>query len=129
MLIYPGRVGDGLALLDEAMVAIAADEVSPIFAGMIYCSLIEACQELSDFARAVTWTRALATWCDAQPGLVPFTGQCSVHKGQVLRLRGDYDGALAEFASAERRYAVGRPPAPGGRPGPHGARRCATDPR
>jgi hypothetical protein len=34
-----------------AMVGVAAGEVSPIFAGQIYCSMIEACQEISDFAR------------------------------------------------------------------------------
>ena len=114
MLIYSGRVSDGLALLDEAMVGVATDEVSPVFAGMVYCSLIEACQELSDYARAVSWTRALSIWCDAQPGLVPFTGQCSVHKGQVLRLHGEWDEALAEFATAERRYAASNPPSVAG---------------
>ena len=61
MLIYAGRVAEGLALLDEAMVGLAAEEVSPVFAGLVYCALIEACQELSDFARAAAWTRALAT--------------------------------------------------------------------
>ena len=114
MLIYSGRVSDGLALLDEAMVGLAADEVSPVFAGLVYCALIEACQELSDFARAVSWTRALATWCDAQPGLVPFTGQCSVHKGQVLRLHGEWEAALAEFATAEQRYSASSPPSAAG---------------
>ena len=114
MLLYSGRVPDGLALLDEAMVGLAADEVSPVFAGLVYCALIEACQELSDFARAVSWTRALATWCDAQPGLVPFTGQCSVHKGQVLRLHGEWEAALAEFATAEQRYSASSPPSAAG---------------
>ena len=52
MMIYSGRVPEGLALLDEAMVGISAGEVSPIIAGKVYCSLIEACQELSDFSRA-----------------------------------------------------------------------------
>ena len=40
--MYSGRVPEGLALLDEAMVGIATGEVSPIFAGEIYCSMIEA---------------------------------------------------------------------------------------
>jgi len=91
-------------LLDEAMVGISAGEVSPIFAGNVYCSMIEACQELSDFSRAASWTIALTKWCDAQPGLVPYTGQCSLHRGQIMRLRGAYDEALAEFALAQRRY-------------------------
>jgi DNA-binding CsgD family transcriptional regulator len=104
IMIYSGRVREGLALLDEAMIGVSAGEVSPIFAGMVYCSMIEACQELSDFARAASWTSALTRWCDTQPGLVPFTGQCSLHRGQIMRLRGAYDEALAEFALAQRRY-------------------------
>jgi ATP/maltotriose-dependent transcriptional regulator MalT len=104
LMIYAGRVPEGLALLDEAMIGISAGEVSPIIAGMVYCSMIEACQEVSDFSRAASWTSALTRWCEAQPGLVPYTGQCSLHRGQIMRLRGAYDEALAEFALAQRRY-------------------------
>jgi ATP/maltotriose-dependent transcriptional regulator MalT len=104
VVIWVGRVPEGLALLDEAMVGVAAGEVSPIVAGSVYCSMIEACQELSDFSRAASWTIALTKWCDAQPGLVPFTGQCSLHRGQIMRLRGAYNEALGEFALAQRRY-------------------------
>ena len=75
LLLYGGRVPEGLALLDESMVGVAAGEVSTIFAGNIYCSMIEACQEIADFDRAARWTAALTTWCAEQPGLVPFTGQ------------------------------------------------------
>src|SRR5680860_545550 len=78
--IYSGRVADGLRVLDEAMVGVLTGEVSPVFSGLVYCSAIEACQEVSDFGRAGEWTHALNTWCDAQPGLVAFTGQCAVHR-------------------------------------------------
>jgi ATP/maltotriose-dependent transcriptional regulator MalT len=88
------------------MVGISAGEVSPIIAGMVYCSMIEACQEISDFSRAASWTSALTRWCEAQPGLVPYTGQCSLHRGQIMRLRGAYDDALAEFSLAQQRYQV-----------------------
>jgi ATP/maltotriose-dependent transcriptional regulator MalT len=114
VLIYLGRVPEGLALLDEAMVGLTAGEVSPIIAGLVYCSVIEACQELSDYGRASSWTRALARWCDDQPGVVPFTGQCALHKGQILRLTGAYDDALSEFSVALRRYELWGTPAPAG---------------
>lgn len=104
--IYGGEVADGLRLLDEAMVAVLAGEVSPIFSGVIYCSAIEACQEISDLGRAGEWTHALTTWCDAQPGLVAFTGQCAVHRGQLMRLHGAYDDAVAELQRAAERYAA-----------------------
>ena len=105
LLMYAGRVREGLALLDEAMVGIAAGEVSPIIAGLTYCSMIEACQEVSDLERASEWTSALSRWCDLQPGLITFTGQCAVHRGQIMRSRGAFSEALQEFEFAQRRYA------------------------
>jgi DNA-binding CsgD family transcriptional regulator len=104
LLLHEGRVAEGMAMLDEAMVSLAAGEISPVFAGDIYCSMIEACQEIADFARAAEWTHALTTWCAAQPGLVPFTAQCAVHRGQIMLARGAYDEALDEFDRAVRRY-------------------------
>ena len=113
-LLYLGRVPEGVRMLDEAMVGVTTGEVSPIFAGHTYCSLIEACQEISDFDRVAQWTTALTTWCDAQVGLVPFTGQCAVHRGQVMRVRGAYEQAIAEFDGAAARYLAAGTPAPAG---------------
>jgi len=104
LLLYAGRVPDGLALLDESMVGVAAGEISTIFAGNIYCSMIETCQEIADFDRAARWTTALTTWCAGQPGLVPFTGQCAVHRGQIMRSQGAFDEALTEFDLSVQRY-------------------------
>ncbi len=102
--IYSGQVADGLELLDEAMTEVMSGRVSPIIAGMVYCSVIEACQEVWDFGRAGQWTHALTTWCDSQPGLVAYTGQCAVHRGQLMRLHGAYRDALAELDRAAARY-------------------------
>jgi len=104
MMLYRGRVPEGLALLDEAMVGVAAGETSTIIAGNVYCSMIEACQEIADFDRAARWTSVLTAWCDGQPGLVPFTGQCAVHRGQIMRMHGAFDEALTEFELAVGRY-------------------------
>ena len=114
MMLYQGHVPEGLALLDEAMIGITTGQVSPIVAGMIYCSLIEACQEVCDYGRAAEWTAALSTWVDAQPGLAPFTGQCAVHRGQLMRLRGAYAEAVEEFEHAVHRYVAAETPAPAG---------------
>ena len=114
MMLYDGRVPDGLALLDESMVGVAAGEVSVIFAGMIYCSMIEACQEIGDFDRAARWTTALTTWCAEQVGLVPFTGQCAVHRGQIMRAQGAFAEALVEFDLSVQRYLADQLPGPAG---------------
>ena len=106
LTVFSGQVADGLRLLDEAMVWVLAGEVSPIFSGVIYCSCIEACQQVSDFGRMGEWTHALTAWCDRQPGLVAFTGQCAVHRGQLMRLHGAYRDAISELEHAAQRYAA-----------------------
>jgi DNA-binding CsgD family transcriptional regulator len=114
LALYAGRAADGVALLDEAMVRVIAGETSPIIAGHIYCTAIEGCQEISDFGRMAEWTSALERWCAAQPGLLAFTGQCAVHRGQLMRIRGEWSSALDEFELASRRYQlVGSPDAAG----------------
>jgi DNA-binding NarL/FixJ family response regulator len=99
-LIYLGQAGPGVALLDEAMVAVAAGEVSPVIVGDTYCSVIEACTELFDLRRVQAWTSGLSAWCDAQPELVAFRGQCIVHQAEALQLRGNWPAALAEARRA-----------------------------
>ena len=64
-LIHLGNIAEGVALLDEAMVAVIAGDVTPILAGDIYCSVLEACQETFDLRRAYEWTVSLAQWCAA----------------------------------------------------------------
>jgi ATP/maltotriose-dependent transcriptional regulator MalT len=99
-LIRQGDVSGGLTLLDEAMIAVMAGEVSPLNAGGVYCSVLEACGEVYDLRRAYEWTSALKRWCEAQPDLVPYRGHCQVRRAEVLQLRGAWEEALEEARRA-----------------------------
>ena len=102
-----GEVAAGLALLDEAMVAAVAGELTPPVTGTIYCGVIEVCHQVAELRRAREWTQALTSWCDSQPGLVTFTGQCLVHRAELLQLHGAWPQAVEEARRAGERLVLG----------------------
>jgi DNA-binding CsgD family transcriptional regulator len=98
-----GRISEGLCLLDEAMVAVAARELSPVVTGLIYCSVIEGCRDVHALERAHEWTTALHRWCEEQPDMVAFTGLCRVHRAELMQFHGAWAEALSEAERAVER--------------------------
>lgn len=99
-LVKRGRVGDGMALLDEAMLAALSDQLHPVWTGAVYCHLMDACHELVDLRRAGEWTQAAKRWCDRLPEAVLFRGICRVHRAQVLQVQGAWEQAELEASTA-----------------------------
>jgi DNA-binding CsgD family transcriptional regulator len=97
-LVRQGRVAEGMALLDEAMLAVLSGELRPEYAGNVYCHLMAAFHELADVRRAAEWTEATSRWLAGLPAAVLFTGICRVHRSQVMARRGAWAQAEQEAA-------------------------------
>jgi DNA-binding CsgD family transcriptional regulator len=102
-LLLEGEIDRGLALLDEAMVAATAGELSPVVTGIVYCSAIASCHRVFALERVREWTQALSNWCDANPQLGMFTGHCFVHRAEVLEMSGFWPEAVDEARRAVQR--------------------------
>ncbi|MFC9558861.1 LuxR C-terminal-related transcriptional regulator [Agromyces sp. NPDC056965] len=102
-----GDAAHGLALLDEAMVAVTAGEISPVASGVVYCSVINTCHLAFDVRRAQQWTIALDRWCGDRPEMVMFSGQCQVHRAELYRLHGAWGDAITAARVAQDRARLG----------------------
>ena len=108
-LVALRRTAEGLGLMDEAMVSVTSDEVSPAIAGIAYCTVIDSCQRVFDLRRAQEWTTALDRWCESQPQLVHFRGQCLLNRAELKRFHGAWQDAAAEAGQATERMAEPEP--------------------
>lgn len=95
-LVRLGRVGAGVAMLDEAMLPVLAGEVEPDFAGNLYCQLMTVWHEIADLRRAREWTDATERWCEQFTSAVMFVGICRIHRVQVLEIQGEWNRAERE---------------------------------
>lgn len=110
-LIGLGEMQRGVRLLDDAMVDVTSEALTPVVTGIVYCASIEAFAEIFDLRRAQGWTQALEEWSTGQSERLPFRGRCLAYRSELLRFHGDWAQALEEARRAER-WLLRPPPEP-----------------
>jgi hypothetical protein len=98
-LLAMGQVERGMEELDEVMVLATSGSAGPQAVGQVYCAVISVCRASLDLGRGAEWTEVLSRWCESQPDLVPYRGQCLVHRSEVLQVRGRWDDAVSRTRS------------------------------
>jgi DNA-binding CsgD family transcriptional regulator len=104
-LVSRGDVPEGIGRLDEAMVAVLSDELTPFATGWVYCLLLYTCQELGDVRRAAEWTDLAVRWCAERGQDSWYPGLCRLHQCEVRSLRGDWPVAEREAVRAAEELA------------------------
>jgi hypothetical protein len=67
LLILDGDVQQGLALLDQAGVAIVSGDLDPLSTGIVYCVVVCAFQALAQYDLAEEWTEAMESGATGSP--------------------------------------------------------------
>jgi len=99
VLIAMGRVDEGLALLDEAVVAVVSGDVGRYLTAVVHCNAMIAAEDLSDYRRAREFANAAEQWCERQ-AIAGFPGMCRVRRVELIRLRGAWEEAEREARRA-----------------------------
>jgi DNA-binding CsgD family transcriptional regulator len=104
-MVRSWRLGEGMAMLDEAVAVVVAGDVSPSIAGIVLTSAVDASEEAFDLRRLGEWTETLAAWCELQQGMVAFQSRSLAHRATLSQLQGRWDEAL-EAAQRARDHPI-----------------------
>jgi ATP/maltotriose-dependent transcriptional regulator MalT len=109
-LLLAGRLEEGLARMDDAMLRVTGGQTSPRMTSMLYCAAIGTCEEEAwELARAQEWARALERWMASLPTPLggAFLDHCRVYRAALKRRRGQLSEARRELEEAARNLAEG----------------------
>ncbi|RFU19096.1 LuxR family transcriptional regulator [Geodermatophilus marinus] len=90
-LVGTGEVGQGMALLDEAMVGLDAETMAPEWVGNTFCMAMEVADRVGDVARMRLWLQDAEQWLDSLPAAVLFSGACRVYRARIWQLTGQWE--------------------------------------
>ena len=99
ILVAMGDMEEGMALMDEAMLAAMAGDVTPMVVGRSFCNMLAVCDQTGDIRRAGQWNEAADRWC-AENEHGPYPGVCRIFKAELLWHKGEWVRAETEVMRA-----------------------------
>ena len=106
-IVHDDRTDEGMALLDEALAAVAGSEVDDFsILEEIFCQLFSACEHAHDVARADQWIRVGDSIAQRR-NLPAVSAFCRTHYGGVLTAAGRWPEADATLTEAVRLWGLG----------------------
>jgi len=107
-LVHADDVSEGMQCLDEALAAVAGDEVDDFCVlEEAFCQLFSACEHAHDVARADQWIR-MGDAIAARRNLPAVSAFCRTHYGGVLTAAGRWGEADEALSEAVRLWSVGQ---------------------
>lgn len=107
-LVHDDRQDEGMRLLDEALAAVAGNDVEDFFVlEEIFCQLFSACERAHDVSRADQWIRIGEAIAQRRrlPAVAAF---CRTHYGGVLADAGRWQEADDTLTTAVQLWALGK---------------------
>lgn len=98
-MVAAGFLDEGRQLMDQAMVAAVAGDVSPQLVGRSYCNMLSVCEVTGDVRRAAEWSATAERWCNETESTL-YPGICRIYKAEVTRRGGDWERAEREVLRA-----------------------------
>jgi DNA-binding CsgD family transcriptional regulator len=106
-LVHGDRFAEGMALLDEALAAVAGNEVDDfIVLEEIFCQLFAACEHACDVRRADEWI-AVGESIARRRNLPAVSAFCRTHYGGVLTASGRWTDAEEALTEAAHLWGLG----------------------
>jgi DNA-binding CsgD family transcriptional regulator len=109
LLVRTDRVGEGMPMLDEALVAVCAGEVGDAaIADEIVCLLLESCERAHDVSRADQWMRAAEAVAE-RFNRRTMAALCRAHYGAILTAAGRWPEAEDALLASTRGFSESTP--------------------
>ena len=106
-LVHVDRTEEGMVLLDEALAAVAGNEVDDFTVlEEVFCQLFSACEHANDVTRADQWMRVGGAIAERR-NLPAVSAFCRTHYGGILTAAGRWPEAEIALTDAVRLWGLG----------------------